>query len=87
MAQAFEDDLKARKELRPRTIYDYRRLIKIYLADWADKSISAISKNMISKRHAKMGKPVQHKLTSPCDSCAPCSISQPGNMKTAKVSR
>lgn len=55
MAQAFEDYLKARKELRPRTIYDYRRFMKTYLADWANKPISAISKDMISKRHAKMG--------------------------------
>ncbi|MBU1652649.1 integrase family protein, partial [bacterium] len=55
MGQAFEDYLTVRKALKPRTIYDYRRFMKTYLADWADKPISAISKDMIAKRHAKMG--------------------------------
>lgn len=55
LAQTFEDYLKARKSLKPRTIYDYRRFMKTYLADWADKPISDISKDMISKRHAKLG--------------------------------
>jgi len=55
MGQAFEDYLTVRKSLRPRTIYDYRRFMKTYLADWADKPISAISKDMVAKRHTKMG--------------------------------
>jgi integrase len=55
LAQAFEDYLNVRKSLKPRTIYDYRRFMKTYLADWANKPISAISKDMIAKRHAKLG--------------------------------
>lgn len=55
MEQAFEDYLKVRKALKPRTIYDYRRFMKTYLADWAEKPISEISKDMIAKHHAQMG--------------------------------
>lgn len=55
LSQAFEDYLKARKALKPRTIYDYRRFMKTYLLDWTDKPISAISKDMVAQRHAKLG--------------------------------
>lgn len=55
LGQVFEDYLKARKALKPRTIYDYRRLMNTYLVDWVDKPISAINKDIIAKRHAKLG--------------------------------
>lgn len=65
LAQAFEDFLTARSGLKPRTIYDYRRIIGTYLADWQDKPLVDISKNMVQERHRELGarSPAQANLT------------------------
>ena len=55
LEQAFEDYLSARKSLKPTTIYDYRRTIKCYLPDWKNKPLLDITKDMVAKRHAKIG--------------------------------
>ena len=55
LKQAFDDFLKTRKNLKERTLYDYRRLTKVAFADWQDKAMIDISKDMISKRHNKIG--------------------------------
>lgn len=53
--QAFEDFLNARKSLKPRTIYDYKYIMKSYLANWCDKPIISITKDMIAKKHESIG--------------------------------
>jgi integrase len=55
LEQVFNDYLLARKALKPRTIYDYQRFMKTYLADWRNKPIAEISKDMIAKLHTKLG--------------------------------
>lgn len=69
--EVFEDFLAARKALKPRTIYDYRRLMGILppterkmkdprqeavtFSDWQSKPVTEITKDMVVKRHALMG--------------------------------
>lgn len=55
LQQVFQDFLVARKALKPRTIYDYKRIMGTYLEDWNNKAIAEITKDMITKRHAELG--------------------------------
>ena len=51
LAQVLEDFLKARKNLKPRTVADYRSVMNTYLVDWQNKPIMEITKDMVGKRH------------------------------------
>lgn len=55
LKQAFDDFVKTRKNLKERTLYDYRRVMSIIFADWQDKPMIDINKDMVSKRHSKIG--------------------------------
>ncbi len=55
LKQAFDDFVKTRKNLKERTLYDYRRVMSIIFADWQDKAMIDINKDMVSKRHNKIG--------------------------------
>ena len=55
LKQAFDDFVKTRKNLKERTLYDYRRVMTIIFADWQDKAMIDINKDMVSKRHNKVG--------------------------------
>lgn len=55
LKKAFDDFVKTRKNLKERTLYDYRRLINVVFTDWQDKAMTSISKDMVSKRHNKIG--------------------------------
>lgn len=55
LKQAFDDFLKTRKNLKERTLYDYQRLMKVAFPDWQDKAMTKINKDMVSKRHNKIG--------------------------------
>ena len=55
LKQVFDDFIKARKNLKERTLYDYRRVMAIIFADWQNKAIVDINKDMISKCHSKIG--------------------------------
>jgi len=55
LKQAFDDFVKTRKNLKERTLYDYRRLMKVAFVDWQEKAMTGISKDMVSKRHSKIG--------------------------------
>lgn len=77
LAQVLEDFLKARKNLKPRTVADYRSVMNTYLVDWQNKLITEITKDMIGKRHTAIatglkitikdrnGKPKQAHYCSP----------------------
>lgn len=56
LAEAFEDYLKTRKNLKDSTIYDYRRIMNEVFPDWQNKCLQAINKEMVAKRHADFGK-------------------------------
>lgn len=71
LADVFDDFLAARKNLKPRTIYDYQRLMGILppskskpkdnrqeavtFSDWTSKPVTEITKDMVIKRHTLMG--------------------------------
>jgi len=53
--QVYRDYLLTRKNLKPNTLHDYKRCIEGALADWLDKPITEISKDMIELRHRALG--------------------------------
>jgi len=55
LQQAFNDFLRARKNLKSRTLYDYQRLMKVAFPDWQNKALVDIKKEMVAKRHTKVG--------------------------------
>lgn len=55
LSEAFNDYIKARKNLKPRTIQDYECVLKQAVPDWLDKPLLSITKDMIGKRHAFYG--------------------------------
>lgn len=57
--EAFDDYLATRKDLRPSTIHDYRRNINGPLADWKDKPLAEITKDMVEARHRQLGQKSQ----------------------------
>ncbi|MCE5181652.1 MAG: integrase family protein [Betaproteobacteria bacterium] len=55
LEQVFADFLSARKSLKQRTIYDYKRLLDTYISSWKSKPISEISKDMVEAKHSEIG--------------------------------
>jgi integrase len=55
LRQVLDDYLKARKDLKPRTLNDYHSVLREVVSDWLDKPISQITREMIAKRHAQHG--------------------------------
>jgi integrase len=53
---AYQDYLKARKNLKPNTLHDYKRCIEGTLSDWLNLPLLEISKDMVEKRHRQLGK-------------------------------
>ena len=53
--EVFQDYLKARKELKPRTLYDYQNVINRAFAAWKDKPLLSITKDKVAKLHASVG--------------------------------
>jgi integrase len=47
--------LNARKSLKPTTLFDYKRIIKVAFSDWENKPLLDITKDMVAKRHRKLG--------------------------------
>jgi integrase len=55
LMDAFGDFLNARKSLKPRTLYDYRRLMNVAFPDWQKKPLVSVTKDMVAKRHNRLG--------------------------------
>lgn len=56
LGKAFEDYMQARgKSLKPRTIENYQRTMRVAFQDWLLKEITKISKDMVTNRHGKLG--------------------------------
>lgn len=60
LKEVLEDYKQARKNLKPKTIYDYERAIKIAFADWQSKSLFSITKEQVIKKHVQLGKENGH---------------------------
>jgi integrase len=55
LKQAYEDYKEARKDLKPKTLYDYDQIMKAVFASWHRKAVTDITKDMIEKKHKKIG--------------------------------
>lgn len=56
LAEAFEEYLKARNDLKASTLADYREAMGTSFADWQKKPLVAITEAMVARRHAERGK-------------------------------
>lgn len=56
LADVFQDYVKARKELKPKTLYDYNNLIRVAFNEWKNKPLLSITKDKIVKYHERLGK-------------------------------
>lgn len=52
---AFELLKSTRKTLKPKTLYDYTRIMEVAFGDWKKKRLLDISKDMVLQRHKKLG--------------------------------
>jgi integrase len=55
LGTAYQDYLKARKVLKPKTLYDYNNVMRIAFADWQKKPLLSITKDKVTKRHSALG--------------------------------
>ncbi len=55
LSEAFEDYLRSRKELKPGTITNYRKVMGGCIGDWLGIRLREISKDMVEARHQKLG--------------------------------
>ena len=55
LGEAFADFLRARKTLKPRTRYDYERVMAVGLPDWQSRPLVLITKENVAHRHRELG--------------------------------
>lgn len=55
LKEVFVDYLNARKSLKLTTVKDYQRIMHDSFADWQNKPLLNITKDMIAKRHRQLG--------------------------------
>lgn len=55
LKQVYDEYLQTRRDLKPNTLHDYKRCIEVSLGDWLSRPIAEISKEMVEKRHQKLG--------------------------------
>ncbi len=55
LAEAFEQYKKTRASLKPKTLYDYGRILAVAFPDWLNRPLFAITKDMVAARHRKLG--------------------------------
>lgn len=53
--QAYDDYLKTRKTLKPKSKQDYDSIMKNIFPDWVELPLSSINREMVSHRHTKIG--------------------------------
>jgi integrase len=56
LEKVFNDYVETRKDLKPKTLYDYDRIMKLSFADWHKKAVLDISSAMVTKKHKTIGK-------------------------------
>lgn len=54
--QTYQDYIKTRKSLKPKTLYDYENIMKTAFSDWRNKPLLSITKDNIAERHTQLGK-------------------------------
>jgi integrase len=56
LKKAYSDYKAEKKNLKPKTLYDYDRVIEVAFKDWHGKPLTQISKEMVAKKYNKLGK-------------------------------
>jgi integrase len=54
----FEHFLEFNKDLRPRSVEEYRRSVERHLESWLERPLREITRDMVEDRHAELGKNV-----------------------------
>jgi integrase len=60
LREAFAEFLQARQGLKPKTVRDYQRVMSTSFADWQRKAVVDITKDMVERRHRKLGEEHGH---------------------------
>lgn len=55
LGEVFQDYLDARKSLKPKTLYDYKNMIRVAFSEWKNKPLLSITKDKVIKYHEKLG--------------------------------
>jgi integrase len=55
LLEVFNDYLNIRKELKPKSVYEYKNIMKRAFAHWQHKPLLTITKDKIAKCHAQLG--------------------------------
>ena len=55
LEMVFQNYIEARKDLKPKSLYDYRLVFKNCFKDWKDKAITGIDKDMVHRKHLALG--------------------------------
>lgn len=55
LKETFSDYLKARKDLKRKTLYDYERIMQTVFLDWQNRVLISVTKEQIAKRHTLVG--------------------------------
>ena len=56
LREVFDDYLRTRKTLKPKTIYDYNRVLNLAFKNWGNKPLTSITKDKVTKLHDSLGK-------------------------------
>lgn len=59
LSRVLEDFLASRPHLSQRTIYDYRRIVRVYLQDWCNQPVAAITPAMAEARFKAISQGMQ----------------------------
>ena len=55
LQEVFQDYTKARKDLKPKTLYDYQNVLNRAFTSWKDKPLVSITKDKVAKLHSNLG--------------------------------
>jgi integrase len=55
LQEVFQDYIKARKDLKPKTLYDYQNVLNRAFTDWKNRPLVNITKDKVAKLHSNLG--------------------------------
>lgn len=55
LGATFQDYLKARKNLKVKTLYDYENIMRRAFSGWQNKPLLSITKDKVARKHAELG--------------------------------
>ncbi len=55
LGEVFQDYINARKNLKPKTLYDYKNVMRLAFTEWKNKPLLSITKDKVIKYHETFG--------------------------------